>query len=49
MLKYTIEDEVYLRSFTMNDSEEFYNLVINSKEYLEKGLPGLILLRVKRN
>ncbi|MDY0393933.1 GNAT family N-acetyltransferase [Virgibacillus halophilus] len=38
MFEHKVDEEVSLRLFTNNDSEEFYALVMNSKEHLQKWL-----------
>jgi len=38
LIEHIVDEEVSLRLFTNDDSEEFYNLVIDSKKHLEKWL-----------
>ncbi|MGJ7913749.1 GNAT family N-acetyltransferase [Neobacillus sp. LXY-1] len=41
MLIHKIDDQVSLKLFNMDDAEEFFNLIISSKEYLKKWLSWL--------
>lgn len=38
MVKLEINEDLYLRSFTLNDEDEFYNLTIESKDFLKEWL-----------
>lgn len=41
MFTYEIDEELYLRTFTLADAEEFYHLTITSKTYLKEWLGWL--------
>ena len=41
MLTYEINEDLYLRMFTLDDAEEFYNLTVESKTFLKEWLGWL--------